>query len=294
MTIATMLSQRLRYARIWLAAAALTAAALAGCATLEAQQRQWIFQPAKETWWAGAQAAQGMDEVWIAFDSTVSGAPVRLHGLWLPNENPQAPVLLYLHGARWDVTGSAPRIRRMGALGFSVLAIDYRGFGKSREDSADDLPSEERAYEDARAAWAWIAAAHPAQRRYIFGHSLGSAIAVDLAAASGDASGLIVEGSFPSIPAVFESMRWGWLPVTPLISQRFDAASRIAQVGAPVLVVHGSQDSLIRPELGRALYERAREPKRFVLVEGGSHHNTNALGASQYQQALQDLFGPTL
>jgi alpha-beta hydrolase superfamily lysophospholipase len=278
--------------RRWLAAVAVGAAALAGCAALDTKQRELIFQPAKETWWAGAQAAAGMQDVWIDFDSGVSGVPVRLHGLWLANEDPQAPVLLYLHGARWDVTGSAPRIRRMGALGFSVLAIDYRGFGKSREDSGDDLPSEERAYEDARAAWAWIARAHPDQRRYVFGHSLGAAIAVNLAAEAPDASGLIVEGSFPSIAAVFETMSWGWLPVGPLISQRFDAGSRIAKVKVPVLVVHGSEDSLIRPELGRALYDNARAPKRFVLVEGGSHHNTNALAAAQYAQALQELFGP--
>ena len=284
----------LRSPRAWLAAAAIAAAALAGCASLDTQQRQWIFQPAKETWWAGAQAAEGMQDIWIVFDSQSSGAPARLHGLWLANDDPQAPVLLYLHGARWDVTGSAPRIRRMGALGFSVLAIDYRGFGKSRDESGDTLPSEDSAYEDARAAWAWIARAHPQQRRYIFGHSLGSAIGVDLATRAPDASGLIVEGSFPSIAAVFETMSWGWLPVGPLITQRFDAQSRIASVGVPVLVVHGSEDRLIRPELGRALYDRARAPKRFVLVEGGSHHNTNALGQPQYAQALQELFGPTL
>lgn len=289
---AMLLSRLLHSPRIWLAAAALAAASLAGCAALDTRQRQLIFQPAKETWWAGAQAAAGMQDVWIAFDSGVSGVPVRLHGLWLANEDPQAPVLLYLHGARWDVTGSAPRIRRMGSLGFSVLAIDYRGFGKSREDSGDDLPSEERAYEDALAAWAWIAREHPNLRRYVFGHSLGGAIAVNLAAEASDASGLIVEGSFPSIAAVFETMSWGWLPVGPLISQRFDAGSRIAKVQVPVLVVHGSEDSLIRPELGRALYDGARGPKRFVLVEGGSHHNTNALATAQYAQALQELFGP--
>ena len=289
---AMLLSRLLHSPRIWLAAAALAAASLAGCAALDTRQRQLIFQPAKETWWAGAQAAAGMQDVWIAFDSGVSGVPVRLHGLWLANEDPEAPVLLYLHGARWDVTGSAPRIRRMGSLGFSVLAIDYRGFGKSREDSGDDLPSEERAYEDALAAWAWIAREHPNLRRYVFGHSLGGAIAVNLAAEASDASGLIVEGSFPSIAAVFETMSWGWLPVGPLISQRFDAGSRIAKVQVPVLVVHGSEDSLIRPELGRALYDGARGPKRFVLVEGGSHHNTNALATAQYAQALQELFGP--
>ena len=280
--------------RRWLAIAALAVATLAGCATLDTRQRQWIFQPAKETWWAGAQAAEGMAPVWIAFESKESGSPARLHGLWLPNDDPAAPVLLYLHGARWDVTGSAARVRRMGSLGFSVLVIDYRGFGQSTDQSADALPSEARAYEDAHAAWDWIGRNHPQQRRYIFGHSLGSAIAVHLATEAPDASGLIVEGSFTSIPAVFDSMPWGWLPVTGLITQRFDAASRIGQVGVPVLVVHGSDDKLIRPELGRALYEQAREPKRFVLVEGGSHHNTNALGQAQYGEALRELFGPTM
>jgi len=280
--------------RGWLLAAALAIATLAGCATLEREQRQWIFQPAKGTWWAGAQAAEGMEPVWIAFESKESGSAARLHGLWLANDDPAAPVLLYLHGARWDVTGSAARMRRMGSLGFSVLAIDYRGFGRSTDGSDDVLPSEARAYEDARAAWSWIARRYPQQRRYIFGHSLGGAIAVELATEIADASGLIVEGSFTSIPAVFQSMPWGWLPLTGLITQRFDAASRIGKVRVPVLVVHGSEDHLIRPELGQALYERAREPKRFVLVDGGSHHNTNALGQTQYHDALHALFGPVL
>jgi fermentation-respiration switch protein FrsA (DUF1100 family) len=62
-------------------------------------------------------------------------------------------------------------------------------------------------------------------------------------------------------------------------------------VGSPVLVVHGGQDSLIQPALGQALFEKAADPKRFVLVPGGSHHNTNALGQLQYREALAELFG---
>ena len=61
--------------------------------------------------------------------------------------------------------------------------------------------------------------------------------------------------------------------------------------GSPVLVVHGSEDSLIPPSLGQKLYDQASEPKRFLLVEGGSHHNTNAVGQSQYRRALAELFG---
>ena len=86
-------------------------------------------------------------------------------------------------------------------------------------------------------------------------------------------------------------MKWGWLPLGPFITQRFDAAARVERVKAPLLVVHGSQDRLIQPELGRALYERARGRKQFVLVEGGTHHNTNAVGHSEYRRAVADLFG---
>jgi acetyl esterase/lipase len=134
----------------------LALALLAGCTTLDEKQRAWIFQPSDRTWSGGAAAAVGMDDVWIDFTSAANGQPVRLHGLWLASDKPdasQAPVMLYLHGARYNVTGSAPRMRRMQELGFSVLAIDYRGFGKS----TNELPSEKSAYEDARAAWDWLA-----------------------------------------------------------------------------------------------------------------------------------------
>ena len=259
----------------------------AGCAALDEQQRRWIFQPSDRTWAGGLAAAEGMQDVWIEFDSQVSGQPVRLHGLWLAQEDPSAPLLLYLHGARWDVRGSAVRMRRMHELGFSVLGIDYRGFGQSTAA----LPSEKMAYEDARAGWDWLAARQPQAARYMFGHSLGSAIAVHLASEVPDAAGLIVEGSFTSIPDVAGTFEWGWLPVGPLITQRFDAAGRIGRLQVPVLVVHGSEDRLISPALGKALYELAPQPKRFVLVEGGSHHNTNSVGLPLYRQALSDLFG---
>ena len=129
-------------------------ALMAGCAAFDEKQGEWIFQPNERTW-GGAGATQGMDEVWIDFDSKLSGRRVRLHALWLaadPKADVRpgaAPVMLYLHGARWNVESSVFRARRMQELGFSVLALDYRGFGKS------DLskPSEALAHEDARAAW---------------------------------------------------------------------------------------------------------------------------------------------
>ena len=277
-----------RAARWALAGLLAVSGLVSGCAAFDEQQRRWVFQPGQRTWARGASEVQGMQDVWIAFTSRAEGTPVRLHGLWVPQDDPAAPRLLYLHGARWDVRSSSGRIRRMHELGFSVLAIDYRGFG----DSTAELPSVVRSVEDARAAWDWLGARQPEAKRFIFGHSLGGAIAVQLAADADGVSGLMLEGTFTSVPDVFRTMEWGWLPVGPFITQRFDSAERIASVKAPVLVVHGSEDRLIKPELGRALYDRAPGPnKRFVLVEGGSHHSTNAVGQAAYREAVAELFG---
>lgn len=263
----------------------LAALVTAGCATLDAKQREWIFQPSDRAW-GGAQNTDGMEDVWISFASRSSGLQEKLHGLWLPADRADAPVLLYLHGARWNVSGSSRRIRRMQELGFSVLAIDYRGFGRS----SAGLPSEATALEDARAAWEWLAQRAPGRDRYLFGHSLGGAIAIDLAAQVQDERGTIVEGTFTNIPDVVSTFKWGWLPVSALITQRFESALKVQRIGSPLLVVHGTEDRLIPLALGRKLYEAAAEPKRFVVVEGGSHHNTNDLGQAQYREALADLF----
>jgi uncharacterized protein len=173
---------------------ALLGLGLLGCTTLDQKQREWIFQPSNRTWVGGAQAAEGMQEVWIEHGQGEQA--VKLHGLWLPQPQANAPALLYLHGSRWDVRSSAHRMRRLHALGFAVLGIDYRGFGQSTQE----LPSEDSAHEDALAAWQWLAAQQPNAKRYVFGHSLGGAIAVRLASVVSDDAGLMVEGTFSSIP----------------------------------------------------------------------------------------------
>ena len=263
---------------------------LGGCAVVDHEQRRWIFMPGERTWAPGEVAAAGMQDVWIDYVSRhpeQPGQPVRLHGLWLAQDAPDAPVLLFLHGVRWDVRASAPRMRQLHRLGFSVLGIDYRGFGRS----SGAMPSETLVAEDALAAWQWLAREHPESRRFVFGHSLGAAVAVRLAAEVQDEGGLIVEGGFTSSLDVLRSTRWGWLPVAPLLTQHFDAASRIADVGSPLLAVHAADDTMIAPRLGRALYERARPPKRFVLVEGAVHENADVVGEQAYREALRALFG---
>ena len=193
--------------------------------------------------------------------------------------------MLSLHGARWNLAASAGRIERWRRLGYSVLALDYRGFGKS----TDIAPSEQSANEDAEAGWQELAAITPSRRHIIVGHSLGGAIAVELAARHPEAAGLVLESTFTSVADMVGQSPWGFLPVALILTQKFDALSRMPSLRMPVMVAHGTRDNVVPLQMGERLFAAAPGPKRFVKVEGGTHHNLSGAGFAQYQQALKEL-----
>jgi fermentation-respiration switch protein FrsA (DUF1100 family) len=175
-----------------------------------------------------------------------------------------------------------------------VLAVDYRGFGRSESR----MPSEDTVYEDARAAWERLAVLQPdPARRYIYGHSLGGAVAIDLGArlSAGDgpvpARGLIVESTFTTLADIARALSYEWLPVHWIMTQKFDSVSKIAQVRMPVLLAHGDADRYVPARFSRALFDAARAPKRLLLVEGGSHNNSMRIGSDAYRGALHEFFG---
>src|SRR6478672_8163549 len=185
----------------WAVIAAVTAAlCIAGCAELANKERELVFRviPGEASWYAGL--PDGVREI----DVPVTDEQ-RIHVWWWKAEHEHAPAVLYFHGSRWNLTGQLTRIRQLHDFGFSVLAIDYRGFGRSD----GGVPSEASVYEDARAAWPRVAELVPdAHPRFIYGHSLGGAGAADLAAeldrgtVAGErepARGLIVESSFTTL-----------------------------------------------------------------------------------------------
>ena len=93
-----------------LASTAVASMALAtGAVALDAKQREWIFQPSDRAW-GGNRDMSGLEDVWIPLASSLPGKEKKLHALWMPAASPKAPVMLYLHGARWNVSGSVPRI----------------------------------------------------------------------------------------------------------------------------------------------------------------------------------------
>lgn len=244
-----------------------------------------IFSPVQGEWRGFRGLPDGMQEVWIPIGTNGD----KIHAWWSPSADPSAPALLYLHGARWNLTGSVTRIPRWNRMGFSVLAIDYRGFGRSVTLDTT-APTERTSQEDALAAFDKLGELAPGARRFIFGHSLGGSIATDLAVKRADAAGLILEGAFTNIPQMIKETRWGFLPVSFLVTQRFDTLDKIDDVKMPVLIAHGTADDIVPFSMGEKLYAAAKEPKRFLRAEGGSHHNMTSSFFDAYQMAVRDFF----
>jgi len=273
----------------WLAFALLVIAVMlaTGCIGLEQKERELTFRATRADagWYSGIPA--GLVELDLPVNP--SGDTPRIHAWWWPDGDPGAPVVYYLHGARWNLTGHLNRIAQLRRFGFSVFAIDYRGFGKSD----GDLPSETTVYEDAHAGWRWIVAHEPdPARRIIYGHSLGGAVAIDLAASlppADAARGLVVESSFTTFAEMAAEVTRGMLPAA-MLSQKFDSLAKITRVPMPVLIVHGEGDRFVPVRFSEALYAAAPSPKRLLIVPNGSHNNSLSVGNSEYHKALVDFF----
>jgi len=153
----------------WVCAILLVIGLPTSCAVLQYKERELVFriEPGQASWFRGLPSGvQELDLRPHSFSDNQS-----LHAWWWPAKRANAPAILYLHGVRWNLTGQLFRIEQLHAMGYSVLAVDYRGFGRSR----GDLPSEATVYEDARIAWERFAQLQPdAGKRLIFGHSLGA------------------------------------------------------------------------------------------------------------------------
>jgi len=257
-------------------------AVVPGCAALGRYsptarlERQGIFQPAKYPrgeWNQTAVLAQ--DANFTAQDGT------KLHGWYVAHEQPKGHALL-LHGNAGNVTLLAETLRTLNRRhNLAVLALDYRGFGKS-----EGTPSEEGLYQDARAARRWLAEKEGIAETdvILMGVSLGGAVAVDLAARDG-ARGLVLASTFTSLPAAAQH-QMPWLPMNLILSTRMNSLAKIKDYPGPVLVSHGEADEVVPYKQGQALFEAAPGSKRLVTARGGKHNDPQP---EEYRVALDEF-----
>ena len=213
------------------------------------------------------------------FLTTVDG--VRIHGYWAPAAGAERTILLF-HGNAGNLSHRLDYVAFLNLLPANVLAIDYRGYGKS-----EGRPTEEGVYLDAQAAYDYVTRERGVRPEQItaVGQSLGVAVAVDLASKQ-PLAGIVLEGGFPSARRV--ARRAIWLPgIAYVIRSKFDSAAKLKTLRVPVLVAHCRQDSVLPFALGEELYAAANQPKTFVVYPGPCHEPLFHADPVDYAARLQ-------
>jgi uncharacterized protein len=258
------------------------------CIALSTWQNRLIFFPSSVLKGTPRDLGLAYDEVSIPV-MTWEEKSERLHGWWIPAGSAKSDVLLYLHGNGGNISANLGHARRFHQLGFSVLLIDYRGYGRSK----GKFPTEAEVYRDAQAAWDYLVEQRDIDPRniFIYGHSLGGAIAIDLAVRRPQTSGLIVENTFTSMSALLAKR--GIIRLFPtkwLINQRFDSLSKLKLLRVPLLLIHGKCDRTVPFKMGQMLFEVAKVPKQFFVAPHAGHNNVASISGEDYLHAIGEFY----
>jgi uncharacterized protein len=192
-------------------------------------------------------------------------------------QGPRSEVILYCHGnagslENWQFVGE-----ELQDAGYSVLIFDYRGYGKS-----SGKISEEGFYYDASACYEYLRERYQEDRIIIYGRSIGTGVAVDLCAKA-KVKGLILEAPYTSLVNLANE-KFGFFFPGFYLRTRFDNLGKINQIKCPLLLIHGTEDSLIPASESQKLFHSFNGEKKLFLVEGGGHNDLSSF--SEYQKII--------
>ncbi|MEQ1716570.1 MAG: alpha/beta fold hydrolase [Hyphomicrobium sp.] len=222
-------------------------------------QRRLMYRPDPEHVAPADAGLAGVEEVSIA---TPDGNRIIA---WYARARPGQPTLLYFHGNAGSLASRSERIRKYASRGRGLFMMSYRGYSGS-----SGTPSESANVADARLGYeALVKGGIMPADIIIYGESLGSGVAVQLAAEK-PVGGLILDAPYTSLVDVAAG-HYPWLPVRPMLLDRYDSMRVIGRVRSPLLVIHGEQDVVIPVAMGRALYAQANAPKDIVTFPEAGH-----------------------
>lgn len=237
-------------------------------------QRQLLYFPVGGRPELGDLAALGVREVTVR---TIDG--LSLLSWYLPSRNGR-PVIAYFHGNGGNIGHRSGRLRGFAREGYGVLMLEYRGYG-----SNSGTPTETGLCADGAAALEFLGEQGITPDQIVlYGESLGSGVAVTLSAQR-RVAGLILEAPFTSVAEVAQ-YHYPFVPASALVRDRFDSLSKIGNVNAPILMLHGERDRVIPVRFGRELFDAALEPKEFWFAQDAGHENLAQFGAFE---AVQDF-----
>lgn len=244
-------------------------------------EKNFIFFPQYPGRLSGDWEPAGLpvEQVWLR-----ASDGVKLHAWWIAAPGAEVTFVAF-HGNAGNITHRADVFQFLRQLPANVLAVEYRGYGRS-----EGSPDEAGFYRDAEAAYDHLVRERklPPRRIICYGQSLGSAIAADLASKR-EVGGLVLEAPFPSAAAVARRVYFFLPGLGLIIRSRFETGAKLARVNAPVLVVHCAEDPVIAFPFGEAVFRQAREPKRFYRLSGYCHEEASLVAPEQYRAQLRDF-----
>lgn len=253
---------------------------LAAATALFVFQRRLIY-PADPTRHSPVEA--GLDTVREVSLKTADGETLVA---WYAPAKPGQPTLLYFHGNGGTLLVRADRIRRFLAEGLGVFMPAYRGYSGSTGS-----PSETALIADAKLAYDHLLGIGPRPENIvIYGESLGSGVAVQLAADRRSAA-VVLDAPYTSLLDIAR-MHYGFIPVKSFLMDTFASIDYITRIDAPLLVMHGTEDRVIPLESGKALYEAADQPKQMAVLRGAGHSDLYAFGAMRIVRRFIDEHVP--
>ncbi len=212
---------------------------------------------------------------------------VELHGWFVGLPRARATVLL-LHGNGGNVSHRVQKLRIFHDLGLQVFVFDYRGYGRSK-----GTPSEVGLYADAQAAYDHLVDERrvaPA-KIILYGESLGSAVAVHLAAEN-EAGGIILEGAFTCVADMSRRV-FPFLP-TAFLRYRFNTLERVRGVKVPLLVIHSRNDEIVPFSMGRRIFDAARSDAKDFLAVYGGHNESFYEYRREIAQKMEEFLGESV
>ncbi len=225
-----------------------------------------------------------VEDVWLR---TSDG--VKLHAWWIAGPDAESTFVAF-HGNAANIANRADIYDLLRGLPANVLAVEYRGYGKS-----EGKPDEEGLYLDAQAAYEYLVKERGIApgRIVVAGHSLGTAVAADLASQR-EVGGVVLEAPFASGAAVARRV-YPFLPgLGAVMKSKFETGKKLAQVRARVLVVHCTKDPVIAFALGEEVFRAAREPKTFLRIDGYCHEEASLIAPEIYRKELRKFLGAIL
>jgi uncharacterized protein len=229
-------------------------------------QRQLLYHPDRTR-----PELRGLEQLGVRETTLSTDDGLSLLSWYLP-ARPGRPVIAYFHGNGGHIGYRVERLLRFAREGYGVLMPEYRGYGGN-----PGAPTEEGFYADGRAALAFLdREGVTANRLVLYGESLGSGVAVQLATRH-EIAGLILEAPLTSVAEVAQC-HFPYVPAARLVTDRFDSLSRIGKVRAPILVLHGEGDRVVPVRFGYALLDAAPEPKEGWFAPEAGHEELARYG----------------